>query len=359
MKKKIIGGFILSLSLIMTVCGSSGGSSIQGNSISETTENVIAAEIPKLKDWRVIFPDDSWHKEYKSGLDTLELYKDGCYDSMNSSITVFTENMNAEESMIGSKDLSASFSESVMKDLDYEVGGVDCPAYEQYQSDYDKTIVKVFYPLSRKKSIQINIFVSKGRQQGIDPYSDEVKQIIQSIVDENGLLSAAAAEEGPSDIERIEINEEGLSFEGKTVETEDFSVIVPDGWQLFESSYGTKYVIKGGTDLEDYESKPFIRMYYDDKDASTYCISEKKYHDDCVDLTVDICGTECPAIRYKDEMASKSVYWDHLKVFMPVSNSESISFEIITDSSEFEGVDIADDAVRQIIISVQKSMKKP
>ena len=359
MKKKNFAWFILSLSLVMTACGSSSGSSMQGNSISERTENVTAVEIPKLKNWRVLFPDNSWHKEYKRGLDTLELYKDGCYDSMNSSITVFIENMNAEESMIGSKDLSADLSESVMKDLDYEIGGVGCPAYEQYQSDYDKTVVKVFYPLSRKKSIQFNIFVSKGGQRGIDPYSEEVKQIIQSIVDENGLLSAAAAEEGPSDIERIEINEDGLSFDGKAVETEDFSVIVPDGWQFFESSYGTKYVIKGGTDLEDYESKPFVRIYDDDKDASTYCISMKKYHDDYVDVTVDVCGTECPAIRYKDEMASKNVYWEYLKVFMPVSDSESISFEIITDSSELEGINIADADVRQIIISIQKSIKKP
>lgn len=126
--------------------------------------------------------------------------------------------------------------------------------------------MKIFYPLSQNKSLQINIFVKKGSQQGIDPYSDEVKQIIQNIVDKNGLLLAAAAEEESSEIEKIEVNEDGLSFEGKTVETLDFSIIVPDGWQLFESKYNTKYVIKGGTKLEDYESKPFVRIYYNDQE---------------------------------------------------------------------------------------------
>ena len=383
-KKSIIAGLALGLVLIMTACGSSSAqinnigntmekadsgpddpdhtagsqeSAADGEISTDTTEDETVKEFPELKNWIVVFPDDSWHKEYKRGLDTLELYKDGCYDGLNSSITVFTNDMNAEESLIGSKDLSSGFSKTVMKDLDYEIAGVNCPAYEDYHTDYDKTIVKVFYPLSRNKSLQFNIFVSKGSQQGVDPYSDEVKQIIQSIVDENGLLAAAAAEEGTSEIEKIEISEDGLSFEGKTVELEDFSVIVPEGWQLFKSRYGSKYVIKGGTKLEDYESKPYVRMYYDDTDAYTYSISDKKYYKGSVSLTADICGTECPAIRYT-QRTSKGAYWDYLKTYMPVSGSESISFEIITDSSELEGLSITDDDVRQIIISVVRSIIK-
>lgn len=134
-----------------------------------------------------------------------------------------------------------------------------------------------------------------------------------------------------------------------------FSIIVPDEWQVFTSIYDGVYVIKDGTSQDDYGSKPSIVLYYKDEDAYTSCVTSRMYNEDATDLSVNICGTDCFAISYKEEMASKPVYWTHTKIFMPVSDSASASIDLITDSSEFEGVDILDDDVRQIIVSLQRS----
>ena len=81
-----------------------------------------------------------------------------CCDDLNSTISIFINDMNAEDSMIGSKRLS-SWGDTQINDLDYEINDVGCPAYKQYQKSYDNAIKKEFYPLSSEKSIQFNLFV--------------------------------------------------------------------------------------------------------------------------------------------------------------------------------------------------------
>ena len=364
--KKIIGVLFLSWSIVLTASGSSNKTVTQNTTKTtkeEHTEQKKAseeknseAEIPEMKDWKITFPNDSWRKEYK-GNDTWDLYKEGCYDYLNSTITLFINDMDAEDSMIGSKQFSSG-GDTQINNLDYEINGVTCPAYSQYERTYDKRVAKVFYPLSSEKSIQFNILVKKQSITGVDPLSDEVKQIIQSIVDENGLLQTANAKKGTEETETITITDEGLSFEGTEHNIYDrFQIVVPEGWQMFESSYGSLYIIKGGESISDYETKPYISLFYhDDMDSHTSCLTSKKYQDNAADLKVNICGMECEALKYENKMVSKPEYWNYCKVFMPVSGTESISFEFIKDSSELEGMDIHDDDVRQMLISLQRSL---
>lgn len=74
-------------------------------------------------------------------------------------------------------------------------------------------------------------------------------------------------------------------------------------------------------------------------------------------MNLSICGTEYNAIKYRQELKSKNSYGEYSKIFIPVSDSSSVSLEISNDSSKYEGLDLLDDDVRLIIVSVINNFK--
>ena len=330
------------------------GNSAGATAASDTEKSNTAGTI-SIRDLNIPLPDSSWRSEFSSFLDGWMLYKEGCYDSSNSSMAMFFNEVSAEDSMIGSMDSSMSMGNPVIKEIVYDINGMVCPAYEQYEPKYDKTTVKVFCPVTSSRSLQVNVFVKKGSLLGIDPYSDEIKQMLQSLM-ETYHFNADADETVELDIQTIELNADGLDFEGKTYESEYFSVILPGGWEVFTTQFGSTYLIKEGTDQEDYGVKPSVNVHYYEKDAHTSYASNKLYYDDAVDMIVRICDIDCAAFECTEKMASKSKYWTYIKIYIAISDSECLGLSVNTESSEFEDVSITDNDIRQIIVSLKQSV---
>ena len=312
-----------------------------------------------IKDWRITLPDNSWSKKYNYLTDGWDFYKSGHHDTLNSSLSIYISNLNAEESCFASEQLSRSFSDVEILELTYLVNDTNCPAYEQHSQQYNKTVYKAFYPLNAKMCLQINILERVGNTQGIDPESEEVKLIIQNIIEKNEFPKEVMINAG----EEIIITEDNINFDGELFEIEGFSVLVPDGWGIFPITYRTyrnkylgTYIIKGGSSTDDYGLKPSITIYVNEENAYTSYITDRIYHDNSVELDVNICGINCYAFQYTEEIKYKNEYWTYIKIFLPFSDSKNVSFKVTTESSEFEGIDILDDDVRQIIISMQQNI---
>ncbi len=352
----------------VTACGSSGNvpagdgesasDSIPAESQTEEdreTDDSFSMEedsLQEIEGLNVALPDDQWRGEYSDFYQSWNLYKEGCYDSLNPTMQIFPENLKAEEALLASQSMSSSMSESVYTDYDYEVDGVTCPAYEQYTEQYDKNVLKIFYPLDSGRSLRINLYVSKGGQEWIDPESDEIKGIIQSLVTEN----AFTREEPEAVPESLEISGDDLSLQGEKYMTAHYTVLIPEGWQAFASSYGSTYIIKGGTDKKEYGEKPTISVRYNDSgSAYNAYLESRSLYTDSVELETTINNIPCYALKFTDQLESGAKYWTHYKFYLQVGPEENISMELILESSEFDDVGIQDDEVRQMIISIVDS----
>lgn len=353
--------FIAICLCLIPACGNSSQDSSSGIKSDLNTVNsteAISVEPENPKDWIISLPDSSWNKEYKSGIKSWELYKEGCYDSLNSTMSVIFNNLNAEESMIASEALTQSMLDGDITHFDYEINGLTCHAYKQYDKTYDKTMDKIFYPLDSQHSLQINVFVEKGTQQGIDSEAEEVKQIIQDIVDDNELASGRLETE--TKFETIEITDDGLSLEGETFDADGFSVMVPEGWNAFTNSYKSTYIIKGGTEQNNQETKPSFVLHFNKHDAHTSYISDKSLYvdeDDFSEVVAYICGTPYEGLQYSSGNKSTGRFWKHIKIYLSVSQQENISIDMCLESSEFESISISDPDVKQVIVSLQKNLE--
>lgn len=204
MRKRSILVLMLCCSMAV-VCGNSTETNAGSIDESEAGEQAAYTDTESLSatdtisEWKIPLPGGDRKAEYSQFMESWELYKDNYYDGLDSTMSIYVNTMNAEESRLASENLTSSMLNVEIREFDYEVNNVICPAYEQYSEKFDATMVKVFYPLSSQESLQIKIFVKKGNRQSFDPDSGEVKQIIKDIVEENGRNSGSLSGEESAD----------------------------------------------------------------------------------------------------------------------------------------------------------------
>ena len=113
----------------VTACGSSGNvpagdgeSTGDSTSAESQTEEIREADegfspeddsLQEIGGLKVALPDEQWQLEYIGFYEIWNLYKEGCYDSSNPTMQIFSENLKAEEALLASKGKSSSMSESV------------------------------------------------------------------------------------------------------------------------------------------------------------------------------------------------------------------------------------------------------
>lgn len=343
-----------------------GPAGVNGNTAIESPVETAESEVTEeaagpvlMHRWKITLPDDSWTGEYKSVTQCWELNKEGCFDDLNKTMTIELRDESADEAMLASMKLSGSMGGAEATGFEYEIDGVSCPAYELYLKEAGKKTAKVFYPLEGGRCLEISMFVKKGDITGIDPGATEVKQIIGSLVADNRLNEESPADaenENKAPAEIVEIDNQGLSFEGEVYEGDNYRITLAEGWNVIESSYGSTFVIKGGETTNDYGFKPSLCIYYNQEDVFSSLVGNKAYYPENEDVSVVICGTEYSALRFTEEMVKDGKYWTHLKVFLPISDMENISVDIIVGSSEFEALGLEDDDVRMMLISLERSL---
>lgn len=161
---------------------------------------------------------------------------------------------------------------------------------------------------------------------------------------------------------------------GKTHDTGEFKVLIPDGWMLVEQNdtsgdpdedgnypISQDYIgiIKGGESEWDAFSKPTVYIYLEEgDDMASYAESALSWYNEVNELDITIDGKEAIAYETKMEYSSdeddeEDECYIYNIVYIKLDDSHFAQVSVPIDMVDFKGVSVTDADVMAIMESIE------